>query len=75
VNFLRDFILPVSPFDDFQGLTGCLKIGVHSSMSLLFVLRVVDFSLCRKLDFVRILRRTCRLPLESVSVSLIWSPP
>src|SRR5262249_15945313 len=33
VNFLRDFILPVSPFDDSQGLTGCLKIGVHSIQS------------------------------------------
>src|SRR5450756_1106738 len=24
VNFLRDFIVSFSPFDDFQGLTGCL---------------------------------------------------
>src|ERR1019366_4368933 len=29
VNFLRDPI-PVSPFAAFWGLTGCLKIGVHS---------------------------------------------
>src|SRR5262249_30520441 len=42
VNFLRDFILPVSPFDDFQGLTGCLKNGVHSTAKtgwLLFLAR------------------------------------
>ena len=31
LNFLRDFISSLSPFNDFQGLTGCLKNGVHSS--------------------------------------------
>jgi len=33
VNFLRAFI-PVSPFNDFQGLTDCLKNGVHSNFFL-----------------------------------------
>src|SRR5579863_8161506 len=31
LNFLRDFIFQFSPFNDFQGLTGCLKNGVHSN--------------------------------------------
>ena len=31
VNFLRAFIFQFSPFNDFQGLTGCLNNGVHST--------------------------------------------
>jgi hypothetical protein len=31
LNFLRDFMFQFSPFNDFQGLTGCLKNGVRST--------------------------------------------
>lgn len=33
LNFFRDFIFQLSPFNDFQGLTGCLKNGVRSMVT------------------------------------------
>ena len=45
LNFRRDFITDFPPFDDFQGLTSCLKNGVHSTGTLRVKLYRCDFSL------------------------------